>query len=424
MHPDLLAYGKCNVSVKKVINFPHLSRMLTAYLISEISNFIFEFFINFRQYIYLNTFPNELKSYYKEEDYTKNRKYKQELTRLNLVQDSTTIFFDIYLFTRYDDIYNYYRFASPLLQAIVFLLTTFALHFVVKLPFDYYKHFNIEKSYGFNKMTFGLYVKDKIKWSIIGSLLFSVFLAGLSFVIHINVFVIWAALVSFQVLVLLIGPHIMAIFNKFEVCKDELKAKISKMCKKVGYPLGGVYTMDQGQRSSHSNAFMYGLFTKYIVLFDTLLKQLNDNEIVAVLNHELGHWSYSHIPKLVAHQCAWYLLICVSYPWFVNYAEGASNTYLANDLIKFVIYFQLLGPLTQLMSISQHALTRLFEYQADKFAFEHGYGMELQSALDKLQRENLGVYSDWVYALTKESHPRVLERLTVLKELMSEKKVD
>ena len=382
-----------------------------------------EFYINYRQYNYLNIFPKELKSYYKVEEYTKNRKYKQQLTALELAQLVTGLVVDLYLFTKYNVIYDQFEtIEHPLLKAIVFLLAIFGLSFIVKLPFDYTKHFKIEQAFGFNKMTLGLYIKDKIKWGLISVVLLSLFLGLLSFVVHINVYVIWLSIVVFQLVLLYVGPYIMAMFNDFALCKDDLKSQINDMCKKVDYPLGGVYTMDQGQRSSHSNAFMYGIFEKYIVLFDTLLKQLNDNEIVAVLNHELGHWYYSHIPKLVLHQCAWYLFICFLYPYFEAIADSKSYLFLENDLIRFVIYFQLLGPLVQLMQITQHAMTRVFEYQADKFAFEHGYGIELSSALDKLMRENLGVYSDWVYALTKESHPRVLERLFVLKALLNEEK--
>eukprot|EP00835_Amoeboradix_gromovi_P006504 NODE_776_length_4349_cov_0.124471.p3 type:complete len:116 gc:universal NODE_776_length_4349_cov_0.124471:3182-3529(+) len=109
------------------------------------------------------------------------------------------------------------------------------------------------------------------------------------------------------------------------------------------------------------------------------------------------------------------------YPVFVGYADSQVNPYLENGLIRFVIYFSLLGPLTQLMQITQHAMQRIFEYQADQFSFIHGYGLELSSALDKLMRDNLGVYSEWSYALVYESHPRVLERLFVLKAMMNEK---
>ena len=376
------------------------------------------------QYKYLDIFPKELKSYYKVEEYTKNRKYKQALTKLTLVESTVSVFFGIFLFQQYNAIFKYFdSIQNHLIQAITFLASVYLLAYTIKLPFDYYKHFHIEQAYGFNNMTISLYLKDKVKWAIIVSLLFSIFLTLLNLVVHINIFYIWGAIVAFQLVVLYLGPYIMALFNDFMPCKDDLKTAISKMCLKVNYPLGGVYTMDQGQRSSHSNAFMYGMFKKYIVLFDTLLKQLNDNEIVAVLNHELGHWYYSHITKLVVHQCVWYLVICMLYPVFVhNVVQVAEYPFLKNELIRFLVYFQLLGPLTQVVEISQHAITRVFEYQADKFAFEHGYGLELCSALDKLMRENLQVYSHWLYALTKESHPRALERLFVIKAMLSDKK--
>eukprot|EP00834_Sanchytrium_tribonematis_P002004 NODE_55_length_29507_cov_0.809712.p7 type:complete len:414 gc:universal NODE_55_length_29507_cov_0.809712:17886-19127(+) len=396
-------------------------KMLQWIITMSLLGFAFEFFINYRQYKYLNIFPREIKEYFNEEEYTKNRNYKQALVQLHLFELICCTIFDIYLFTKYNEIYNFIQFQSNFLQAIAFLCATFFLHYTMKLPFDYFKHFRIEQMYEFNKMTIGLYLKDKAKWSVMFVVLISIFLGILNLVIDINIFVIWLSIVAFQVFILYLGPYIMALFNEFSLCKDDLKDKISHMCEKVNYPLGGVYTMDQGQRSSHSNAFMYGLFKKYIVLFDTLLSQLNDSEIVAVLNHELGHWYYSHVTKLVVHQCLWILLFCVGYPLFVGYSDSSLKC-LENKLVAFVIYFQFLGPIANLMQISQHAITRVFEYQADKFAFEHGYGLELSSALDKLMRKNLGVYSEWLYALTKESHPRVLERLFVLKALMSESK--
>eukprot|EP00835_Amoeboradix_gromovi_P006503 NODE_776_length_4349_cov_0.124471.p2 type:complete len:264 gc:universal NODE_776_length_4349_cov_0.124471:2298-3089(+) len=258
--------------------------LLNAYVLSEVSSYLFEFLINYRQYKYLDHFPNELKGYYKVEEYTKNRKYKQALTLLTLVQSTTCIFADIFLFTQYNAIFQFCKFSNPLIQAIVFLLATFTLHYTIKLPFDYFRHFKIEQMYGFNKMTIPLYLKDKLKWAAIVIVLFSIFLSLLNLVIDVNILFIWLSIVAFQIFVLLLSPHIMAMFNEFSACKDELKSSIGAMCDKVNYPLGGVYQMDAGQRSSHSNAFMYGIFTKYIVLFDTLVKQLNANEIVAVLN--------------------------------------------------------------------------------------------------------------------------------------------
>lgn len=202
------------------------------------------------------------------------------------------------------------------------------------------------------------------------------------------------------------------------------------------------------KRSSHSNAYFYGLWnSKRIVLFDTLLlnkgkpddselseeekgKGCTDEEVLAVLGHELGHWKLGHVTKnIIIMQVHLFLMFLVfgnvfKYPPFyvaMGFQPG-TRPILVGLLIVFTY---VLAPYNALMNFAMTILSRRFEYQADEFAFKLGFAEQLGQALIKLNVDNLGfpVY-DWLYSTWNHSHPTLLQRLNRLKELKEEKKLN
>ena len=225
------------------------------------------------------------------------------------------------------------------------------------------------------------------------------------------------------VMVVIYPVYIQPLFNKFtELEEGTLKEKITSLCKKIGFKASKVLVMDGSKRSSHSNAYFIGLFKeKRIVLYDTLKNQMDEDEILAVLCHEFGHWYKSHTLKLVF--CA--LIQQLFYFWSTN--QLLNNEYFSKALfyqnepliikLMYVVYFLNIAEIP--ISLSNNVLSRSFEREADVYAVKQGYGKELSSALVKLSKENKGNLSpDSLYSTFYNSHPTVVERMQLIEDEM------
>lgn len=192
----------------------------------------------------------------------------------------------------------------PLTSEVLLIVIYTLLNSLLALPFSYYSTFKIEQRFGFNNTTLKLFIVDLIKGTLLG-LVIGVPLLYLVMWLMNNLgnqwwLWVWGVLVVFNLLILIIYPTFIApLFNKFTPLEDlELKAKIEQLLTTCGFKSQGVFVMDGSKRSSHGNAYFTGLgASKRIVFFDTLLKQLTQEEIIAVLAHELGHFKHKHILK-------------------------------------------------------------------------------------------------------------------------------
>ncbi|NPA51122.1 MAG: M48 family metallopeptidase, partial [Epsilonproteobacteria bacterium] len=186
---------------------------------------------------------------------------------------------------------------------IIFLALFFLINFIVTLPFDYYRKFVIDKAFGFNKMSVKMWIGDILKELIMSLIIGGILVLFLIYVIkNYQLWWLWGFIFSFLVaiFVLFIYPTIIApLFNKFEPLKDkELNDDIEALLNRVGLKSNGVFVMDASKRDSRLNAYFGGLGkSKRVVLFDTLLNKLNKNELLAVLGHELGHFSNKDVLK-------------------------------------------------------------------------------------------------------------------------------
>jgi len=309
----------------------------------------------------------------------------------------------------------------------VFLLLAGVLLAIPGLPFDWWAQFRLEAKYGFNKATPALWLGDKLKGLLLVLLIgFPLLWLLLSLAEWVGArWWIWGAalLFGFQILMLVLYPKlILPLFNTLSPLPEgELRNRLLALGERAGFRAATIEVMDGSKRSGHSNAFFtgFGRFRR-IVLFDTLIAQLEPEELEAVLAHEIGHYRRGHIPKRLAvaalTQSGGFALIAwlVQSDWF-NPAFGFSPGDLAPSLLLFAL---LSGGVTFWLSPIGNSFSRKHEYEADAFACEAMGGPEaMVGALHKLAQKNLSnltphpLYSAFYY-----SHPTVLERTTACRQ--------
>jgi len=298
---------------------------------------------------------------------------------------------------------------------------------LVDLPLDYYKQFNLEQRFGFNKMTPGLFFADMLK----GALLAAVIGLPLIWLVLTLMeksgalwwFYAWAVWSGFQLLMMVLYPSVIApMFNKFTPLEDAaLKQRIEGLMARVGFASKGLFVMDGSKRSAHGNAYFSGFgANKRIVFFDTLLARLQPQEIEAVLAHELGHFKLKHIIKRIAMMFVLSLgfLALLGYLknqlWFYTglgvdplLLPGQSNDAMALLLFMLVlpVFTFLFGPLTSLSS-------RKHEFEADAFAAQHSQAADLVSALVKMYEDNASTLTpDPLHSAFYDSHPPASVRI-------------
>ena len=314
---------------------------------------------------------------------------------------------------------------DSLLHGTALILSVFVLQGVAGIPLSLYATFVIEARFGFNKMTWRLYLLDMLKSTALAAalgiplLLFVLWLmqaAGALWWLY-----VWAALVAYSLLLQFIAPRfIMPLFNKFSPLEDPaLVERVQRLLDRCGYRSRGLYVMDGSKRSAHGNAFFSGFgATKRIVLFDTLIDRLQPAEVEAVLAHELGHFKLRHIIKgmLLGWMATLALLfalgLLVDKQWF--YAGlGVETPSLAMALVLFMlvapVFLYFTQPLTKIFS-------RKNEFEADAFATRHAKAEDLIHALVKLYRDNASTLTpDPLHSAFYDSHPPAATRIARLR---------
>lgn len=304
-------------------------------------------------------------------------------------------------------------------------LTLVAIGLVIalfSLPLDWYSQFRLEEHFGFNRSTLTLWISDKIKGllliCVIGIPVLWVVLKF--FQILPNTWWLWAFafLFGFQLIMMILYPQfIMPLFNKLEPLKDgDLKDKLMRLANRTGFKASTIQVIDGSKRSGHSNAFFTG-FGKFrrIVLFDTLIEQLEPEELEAVLAHEIGHYKKGHVIKLLAVSAITTFLMfaitawLITKPWFFQSfgfspSSGIVPALVIISLLAGLVMFWF-TPLINLMS-------RKHEYEADAFAKNAMKSADpLISSLRKLSEKNLSnLTPDPLFSAFHYSHPTLLER--------------
>jgi len=319
---------------------------------------------------------------------------------------------------------------------LIFLLLTTIVGTITSLPFELYSTFQIERKHGFNKQTYSLFFSDKAKSLALSCVIGGPFVALLLKIIKMGgeyfYIYVWGFMFVFSVFMMTIVPvFIMPLFNKYEPLPDgDLKTKIYELADRLKYPLKKLFVMDGSKRSSHSNAFMFGFGSnKRIVLFDTLMEQVHDDEILAILGHELGHWKLGHTltnfcVTQVYFGAAFYIfsLCYTSVDLFAAFGFDDSSRPVPT-VIALLLFFQTIwAPVDKILSFVLTVFSRHCEFGADEFSVDLGMSQKLQSGLCKIHLENLGAMCpDPWYSMYHYSHPPLVERLSAMMELDKKK---
>jgi STE24 endopeptidase len=318
-------------------------------------------------------------------------------------------------------------FSNPLTQGMAIIVSVLVLTSVLEIPFSLFSTFVIEARFGFNKMTFKLYLLDAVKGLLLGSILGLPLLLGILWLMERmgdNWWLyVWAVWVSFSLLLLFIYPSFIApLFNKFKPLEDaSLKARIEALLHKCGFTAQGLFVMDGSKRSTHGNAYFTGFGkTKRIVFFDTLIERLSANEIDAVLAHELGHFKRRHVLKRIALTFAvslgflWLLAQMMQAEWF--YAGLGVSTH--STAMALLLFFMVLPVFTFLLQPLGSAYSRKHEFEADAYAAQQTAAADLVTALVKLYQDNAATLTpDPLYSTFYSSHPPAMVRISRLQNL-------
>ena len=356
--------------------------------------------------------------------------YEIEKSRFEIVSSLfSSIVLIVFLFGGFLNFYNSWI-ASLNLSFIVsgwlfFLLLSYAED-ILSMPFSLYNTFKIENRYGFNTMTVKLWISDFLKSLVISTTLASLLLFSAFYLIQWNQdywwLWVWCFVFAYSMFVMYISPYVIEpLFNKFTPVEDEsLKERIVRLAEKVGIRASKILQIDASKRSRHTNAYFTGIGrTKRIILYDTLLHDMNHDEIMTVLSHEIGHWKKKHLLKMMI-VFEIFSLIGLYFSYRLTQGNLLSNLFnISIDTLfaKFIILAFLFGIITLPLKPLVNFFIRRHEREADRVSYElTGDITGMVSAFVKLSKENLtNLYPHPLYVLLYYSHPPILERIRDIK---------
>ncbi|XP_047323648.1 CAAX prenyl protease 1 homolog [Impatiens glandulifera] len=408
--------------------------------------YIFESYLDIRQHraLKLPTLPKTLEGVISMEKFEKSRAYSLDKSCFHFVHELFTILMDSaillcavlpWLWKISADYLVYFGLSAEneITHTLAFLACVTIWSQITDLPFALYSTFVIESRHGFNKQTIWLFLRDMIKGIILSVIIGPPIVAAIIVIVqkggpYLAIY-LWAFMFVLSLVMMTLYPVLIApLFNKFTPLPEgELRTKIENLAASLKFPLKKLFVVDGSTRSSHSNAYMYGFFkNKRIVLYDTLIQQCKDEEeVVAVIAHELGHWKLNHtlysfvaVQILTVLQFGGYTLVRNSKDLFQSFGFDTQPV-----LIGLIIFQHTVIPLQHLVSFGLNLVSRAFEFQADAFAKKLGYASALRAGLVKLQEENLSAMNtDPWYSAYHYSHPPLVERLAAIDK--SDKKED
>ena len=379
---------------------------------------------------YKDPIPPELSDVYEEEDYLKSQNYKKANDRFSSIASSislvvTLFFFYLDGFAFVDEWARTFS-DNTIIIALLFFGSIMFASDLLSTPFSYYHTFIIEEKFGFNKTTLKTFLVDKIKgWlmsAILGALLLSIIIwfyeaVGSNFWLY-----AWGIIAVFVFFMnMFYARLIVPLFNKqTPLCDGSLKTKIQDYAQKVGFKLDKIVVIDGSKRSTKANAYFSGFGSeKRVTLFDTLIKDLEEEEIVAVLAHEVGHYKRKHIlfnliiSILIMGFTFWLLSLFIGNPIL----SEALNVALPSFHIGLIAFGILYSPISELTGLLMNFISRIFEYQADNYAKETFDAAPLISGLKKLNKNNLSNLTPHpAYVFVYYSHPTLLQRYHNMKK--------
>lgn len=441
----------------------------SVFLLCSILVWALELYIDLRQRRRLaeKMLPDELKKDFTQEEFTSACDYSIDKISFEMLSNTISTFAQA-LFFLMGGLAWLWSISLSMLEAMglgaedeVWHSMLFCLLYLVKsviesAPYDLYSTFVVEERHGFNKQTPRLWLMDQLKTNLLIVVLGFPCIAlgikiikwaGPSFWLYVWLFCLVLLLVFMYIFPNVISP----MFNKFSPLHEgELKAAIENLAKENKFPLKQLFVVDGSTRSSHSNAYFYGFGTnKRVVLYDTLnplllrlpkepaaadtgstkpdespdepvdpKKICTVAEIVAILGHELGHWSMSHLPKQLLVAETHLLFFFFTYGHSMQSAQMFASFGFPTSrpiIIGLLLFSSVISPLEQLVNLAQQWLTRKFEYEADRFAVDQGRGADLAAALVKISTANKSnLNPDPLWSAWNNTHPSLIERLRAI----------
>ncbi|MBX2827164.1 MAG: M48 family metallopeptidase [Flavobacteriaceae bacterium] len=368
--------------------------------------------------------PEELSDVYDTEAYEKSQRYKKEKYTFGLLTSSislmaTLLFFFLDGFAWADALAREFS-DNAIVIALVFFGIILLLSGILGAPFSYYNTFVIEEKFGFNKTSRKTFFLDKLKGALLGGIIGGGILAIIIWFyqqtgIHFWLYA-WGIVTVFSIFMnMFYARLIVPLFNKQTPLETgELRNKIESYASKVGFSLTNIFVIDGSKRSTKANAYFSGFGReKRITLYDTLINDLDEEEIVAVLAHEVGHYKRKHIiynllATIGITGFTFWLLSLFIGSETLSQALGASEASFHIGLIAFGILY---SPISEVTGLFMNLLSRKFEYQADNYAKMTYAAAPLISALKKLSKNSLSNLTPHpAYVFMHYSHPTLLQR--------------
>jgi STE24 endopeptidase len=369
--------------------------------------------------------PDELKDIYDEEKYRKSVAYNKTRARFSFFTDglSFVIYFILIALGIFGFVDGWLRefFENPVWLALAFFGALFVASEIFSLPFQWYSTFVIEEKFGFNKTDKKTFLLDKLKGILlaviiggllVGILLYLIISIGPNFWIY-----FWLVVVAFMLFMnLFYTSLIVPLFNKLSPLQEgELKTAIEEYSQKVAFPITNVFVIDGSKRSTKANAFFSGLGKrKKVVLYDTLIENHSNEELLAVLAHEVGHYKKKHIitglaAGILQTGITLFIMSLMIFSPKLSASLGGEQLAFHLNLIAFAILY---SPISKLTGLIMNVVSRKNEFQADAYATHTYNGNALQNALKKLSVNNLSnlLPHPW-YVFWHYSHPPLLKRL-------------
>lgn len=377
-----------------------------------------------------NSLTGLLSDVYDSENYSKQQHYEKEKLKISLIESLLSaaiiiLFFSMQGFGLLQMVVAGVT-SSVIAQTLLFFGILGFATLILSIPFDYYDKFVIEEKFGFNKSTKRLFWVDLLKSVLLSAILGGAILAIITWLYVINPNLFWISalgvILTFSLIMnALYSTIILPLFNKKTPLQEgELKQKVLAFAGAHGFSINHIYLIDGSKRSTKANAFFTGFGSKKrVFLYDTLVEKLSNDEVVAVLAHELGHYKKHHIwinlsIGVVQSAILLFVFNLISQNLEFTQAMGSTSS-TAVFYLNALCFVLLISPIQTILSILLNWMSRKMEYQADYFAKVNGFGNELVSALKKIASLN---YSNLTphpfYVVVNYSHPSLYNRIKTL----------
>jgi STE24 endopeptidase len=374
--------------------------------------------------------PGELEDVYDAKEYAKQQAYQRENHRFGMVTGTFSFMVILAMFVLYGfawvDGIVWNLTSNSIVAALLFFGIIMLVSVLINMPFSVYDTFVIEEKYGFNKTTPKTFVLDQIKSLLLGAIIGGGLLALIIFIYQKtqNMFWIyaWAVVAMFSVFMAMFYSNlIVPLFNKQTPLEEgELRDAIQQFAKKTGFRLDNIFVINGSKRSTKANAYFTGLgMKKRIVLYDTLIEEMNTDEIIAVLAHEIGHYKKKHVYQSLMISLLQTGIVLFIFSLLIDnrHLSRALGVEEPNFHIGLVAFGILYSPVSFVLDIFMNKLSRKNEYQADAFAAEKFNPHPMKTALKKLSQKNLSNLTPHpLYVYFNYSHPPLLQRLKHLKK--------